>query len=118
MGVGGVGMGGVAGDLLPPRKRIQTISAIYFGVIVGVILSDLIRNALEPTMALYMNDKVRLAFSGLLMIFICYICISTLLQTKDDFRFVIPYAEFSKEVKAPPPTLLDTSSVIHGRLSP
>jgi uncharacterized protein YacL len=107
----------VAADLLTPRKRIQTISAIYFGLIVGVILSDLIRNALEPTMSLYMNSKVQLAFSGLLMIFICYVCMSTLLQTKDDFRFIIPYMEFSKEVKGTRPLVLDTSVVIDGRIA-
>jgi uncharacterized protein YacL len=107
----------VAADLLTPRKKIQTISAIYFGVIVGVILSDLIRNALEPTMMLYMNEQVRLAVSGMLMIFVCYVCVSTLLQTKDDFRFIIPYMEFSKEVKGARPLVLDTSVVIDGRIA-
>ena len=106
----------VVADLLT-RKRIQTISAIYFGVIVGVILSDLIRNALEPTMILYMNEQVRLGASGLLMIFICYVCVSTLLQTKDDFRFIIPYMEFSKELKGARPLVLDTSVVIDGRIA-
>jgi uncharacterized protein YacL len=107
----------VAADLLTPRKKIQTISAIYFGVIVGVILSDLIRNALEPTMMLYMNEQVRLAVSGMLMIFVCYLCVSTLLQTKDDFRFIIPYMEFSREIKGARPLVLDTSVVIDGRIA-
>jgi uncharacterized protein YacL len=107
----------VVADHLTPRKRIQTISAIYFGLIVGVILSDLVKNALEPTLSLYMDDKVRLAFSGLMMILICYICMSTLLQTKDDFRFIIPYMEFSKEVKGARPLILDTSVVIDGRIA-
>ena len=40
---------------------------------------------------------------------ICYACVSTLLQTKDDFRFIIPYMEFSKEVKGNRPLVLDTS---------
>ena len=104
-------------DHLTPRKRIQTISAIYFGLIVGVILSDLIRNALEPTLSQYMDDKVRLAFSGIMMIFICYVCMSTLLQTKDDFRFIIPYMEFTREVKGSRPLILDTSVVIDGRIA-
>ena len=51
------------------------------------------------------------------MIFICYVCISTLLQTKDDFRFIIPYMEFSKEVKGARPLVLDTSVVIDGRIA-
>jgi uncharacterized protein YacL len=107
----------VAIDLLTPRKRIQMISAVYFGLIVGVILSNLIRDALEPTMLLYVNDKIRLAVSGMIMIFICYICVTTLLQTKDDFRFIIPYMEFSKEVKGARPLILDTSVVIDGRIA-
>lgn len=107
----------VVADALTPRKRIQTISAIYFGLIVGVILSDLIRNALEPTLTLYLDERVRLGFSGIIMIFVCYICMSTLLQTKDDFRFIIPYMEFSKEVKGARPLVLDTSVVIDGRIA-
>ena len=48
---------------------------------------------------------------------ICYGCISLLWQTKDDFRFVIPYVEFSKDVKGSKPYILDTSVVIDGRIS-
>jgi len=107
----------LAADLLTPRKKIQTISAIYFGVIVGLILSDLIQSAFEPTLMLFMREDVRKAFSGVVMIFICYICVSTLLQTKDDFRFIIPYMEFSKDVKGARPLVLDTSVVIDGRIA-
>jgi uncharacterized protein YacL len=108
----------VAADLWSPRKRIQTISAIYFGVIVGLILSNLVQSAFEPTLELFIREEtVRKAVSGVLMIFLCYICVSTLLQTKDDFRFIIPYMEFSKEVKGARPLVLDTSVVIDGRIA-
>ena len=50
-------------------------------------------------------------------ILLCYICVSLILQTKDDFRFVIPYIEFAKEVKGLKPYLLDTSVVIDGRVA-
>jgi uncharacterized protein YacL len=43
--------------------------------------------------------------------------ISVLLQTKDDFRFIIPYVEFAKEVKGLKPYVLDTSVVIDGRIA-
>ena len=107
----------VVADLLTPRKRIQTISAVYFGVIVGIFLTNLVTEALRPTMELYLDRRVHMMFSSLLMIFICYLCISTLLQTKDDFRFIIPYMEFSKEVKGARPLVLDTSVVIDGRIA-
>jgi uncharacterized protein YacL len=107
----------VVADVFTPRKRIQTISAIYFGIIVGVLLSDLVQNALEPTLNLYLRQEVRQGVTGFMMICICYVCVSTLLQTKDDFRFIIPYMEFSKEVKGTRPLVLDTSVVIDGRIA-
>jgi uncharacterized protein YacL len=107
----------VIGDLLTPRKRIQTISALYFGVIVGIFLSNLVNDAFRPAMELYLHPKVHMAISSVFMIFLCYLCVSTLLQTKDDFRFIIPYVEFSKEVKGARPLVLDTSVVIDGRIA-
>ena len=47
----------------------------------------------------------------------CYITISFVMQTKDDFRFVIPYVEFSRQTKGARPFLVDTSVIIDGRIS-
>jgi uncharacterized protein YacL len=104
-------------DIFTPRKRIQTISAIYIGLIVGIFLTYLLQSAIEPTLQLWLDPRVHRMFMGIITIFICYICISTLLQTKDDFRFIIPYVEFSKEVKGARPLVLDTSVVIDGRIA-
>jgi uncharacterized protein YacL len=112
-----VAIGIVVADLLTPRKRIQTISAIYIGMIVGIFLTNLLSSALQPTLQLYLNPTVHMIFLNLLTIFICYLCISTLLQTKNDFRFIIPYVEFSKEIKGARPLVLDTSVVIDGRIA-
>ena len=49
--------------------------------------------------------------------FLCYGCVSLLLQTQHDFRFLIPYVEFSKEVKGLKPYVLDTSVIIDGRIA-
>lgn len=46
-----------------------------------------------------------------------FFCVSFVLQTKDVFRFVIPYVEFSKQAKGPAPLLLDTSVIIDGRIA-
>ncbi len=111
-------VGVVIVDLVTPRKKIQTISGVYLGLMVGLILSGLIQSAIEPSLALLtVNEGVRRAISGLLMIVICYVCVSTILQTKDDFRFIIPYMEFNKEVKGTRPLVLDTSVVIDGRIA-
>lgn len=108
-------------DLMTPRKKIQTISAVYFGLIVGLILSNLLQTAIEPTLqlaeGLRISGEVRQAALGLLTVAICYTCVSILLQTKDDFRFIIPYMEFSREIKGARPLVLDTSVIIDGRIA-
>ncbi len=105
-------------DIFTPRKRIQTISALYFGLIVGLFLGYLVQIALEPMLTLYLpNPALQRGLTGILTVLICYACVSTLLQTKDDFRFIIPYMEFSKEVKGTRPLVLDTSVVIDGRIA-
>jgi uncharacterized protein YacL len=39
------------------------------------------------------------------------------LQTKDDFRFIVPYVEFSKQTKGARPIVLDTSVLIDARIA-
>ncbi|RUL83067.1 PIN/TRAM domain-containing protein [Tautonia sociabilis] len=107
-------------DVLTPRKRIQTISAVYFGLIVGLILSYFLQLALQPTVDMFAGGTgsgVVQAIFALVTVAICYYTVSTLLQTKDDFRFIIPYMEFSKEVKGAKPLVLDTSVIIDGRIA-
>jgi uncharacterized protein YacL len=59
----------------------------------------------------------RRAVALFLTVVCCYVCISTLLQTKDEFRFIIPYVEFSRQIKGPKPLVLDTSVIIDGRIA-
>ncbi|HZZ28058.1 MAG TPA: PIN domain-containing protein [Pirellulales bacterium] len=113
-------------DVLVRRKRIETMSAVYFGLLVGVLLTYVVRLALTPLLpdpaTLSSHDAQRAqqimywVLVGLGAI-ICYTCISLLIQTKDDFRFIIPYVEFSKEIKGRRPCILDTSVVIDGRIA-
>lgn len=112
-------VGVVIFDILTPRKRIQTITAVYTGLIVGLILSNLVQSAIEPTLDMFVlpETATHRALVGILTVIICYATVSTLLQTKDDFRFIIPYMEFSKEVKGTRPLILDTSVVIDGRIA-
>src|SRR5207249_7381223 len=50
-------------------------------------------------------------------VIMCYISVSILVQTKDEFRFIIPYVEFSKQLKGAKPLVLDTSVIIDGRIA-
>lgn len=107
----------VVWDVLTGRKKIQTVSAIFFGLIAGLVLSDLIRSAVEPSLQVWFREDVLKSINSIAVVFVCYACISTLMQTKDDFRFVIPYVEFAREIKGPHPLVLDTSVIIDGRIA-
>lgn len=104
-------------DILIRKKRVEIISAIYFGLLIGVLLSYLMMLALVPVLSYTgmqaWGDIVNLLCSMLLS----YFSISWLLQTKDDFRFVIPYVEFSRELKGGRPLILDSSALIDGRIA-
>ena len=103
-------------DQLVPRKQLETISAVYFGLIVGMFLTYAVRLALNPLLT---NPPAGLLewIDPAVGTVLCYTCISLLLQTKDDFRFIIPYVEFAKEIKGRMPYVLDTSVVIDGRIA-
>lgn len=101
-------------DVFTPRKRIEIVSAIYFGLFVGILLAYLLSLALTP---LIQDWSAKGSITLLLTCVLCYGCISLLIQTKDDFRFVIPYVEFSRDLKGVRPLILDTSSIIDGRLA-
>ena len=62
------------------------------------------------------QQNLLLGVKILLGVITCYFCISLVLQTKDDFRFIIPYVEFAKQVRGNRPAILDTSVIVDGRI--
>lgn len=115
-------------DTVIRNKEITTISAIYFGLLLGLFLGSIFSTILDPFLFEWESNKPNPDFAqrvilqrNLLRAFvtgICiYICVSTLLQTKDEFRFIIPYIEFSKQTKGSKPYILDTSAIIDGRIA-
>src|SRR6201999_2229455 len=98
------------------HKQLATITSFFFGILIGLFLTNVLKIALTPlwpTEPEWLGDWLNLALAAV----VCYSCISILLQTKDDFRFIIPYVEFAKEVKGLKPYVLDTSVVIDGRIA-
>jgi len=106
----------IVADLAIPRKRIEVITCVYFGIVIALTLTYFATSALEPFL-LDRDPKYRSIVQILCGVALSYVCISWLIQTRDDFRFIIPYVEFSKEIKGAQPFILDTSVVIDGRIT-
>lgn len=103
----------IVGDIYAPRKKIDVISAVYFGLLVGVLLTYILSIAAAPLLERSVNAGAIILVTAVIA---CYVCISVLLQTKDDFRFLIPYVEFVRDAKGFKPLILDTSVIIDGRI--
>ncbi|MBI1904364.1 MAG: PIN domain-containing protein [Planctomycetia bacterium] len=114
----------ILADMAFRRKNIDTVSAVYFGLIVGLFLTYVTGLALDPFLDLLAFPTGTgepaawtKAVKFVVGMVLCYLCISVLLQTRNDFRFIIPYVEFAREVKGLRPHILDTSVIIDGRIA-
>jgi uncharacterized protein YacL len=107
-------------DLLVPRKKISTLAGILLGLIGGLVATvglgfiiDLVAESWDLTTHI---PTFIFVVKILLGIALCYLAISTVLQTQDDFRLVIPYVEFAKQMRGVRPLILDTSAIIDARI--
>lgn len=117
MVVGLITMGAIAVvalDYFYREKLFGTLTSIIFGTIVGLFLTYVSGLALGIWLV---DEAQRDAVQMLIGAVICYSLVSFLLQTRGDFRFIIPYVEFVKEVKGRKPYVLDTSVIIDGRIA-
>ena len=119
-------------DILSPRRKLAVFAAVIVGLGVGLACTFAMSFAVQLLVDHYLPapDNTGLGYAAwkaihddavafidlLLGVSCCYLAISFILQTKDDFRFVIPYVEFSKQLKGARPMLLDTSVLIDGRI--
>ncbi|HVT80323.1 MAG TPA: TRAM domain-containing protein [Phycisphaerae bacterium] len=112
----------IAADILVKKKNLALLSGVMFGLLVGILVSLGLGYLLQQLLNLLfssaeMNQVLVDGVKFLLTLIVCYITISFILQTKDDFRFIIPYVEFKRATKGPRPIILDTSVIIDGRIA-
>jgi uncharacterized protein YacL len=110
-------LGVIALDVAIRRKQLDIISSVYFGLVVGIFLAYVAGLVLAPLTPQPLSATVLHTVQLILGLVFCYVCISLLLQTRNDFRFIIPYVEFAREIKGSKPCILDTSAVIDGRIA-
>jgi len=108
-------------DVFIPQKSLLAISGLFFGLIVGMLITfgaSKIINLLVDAYRLGEVTSPSVSTTKVVVgIIACYLAISFVLQTKDDIRFVIPYVEFAKQRKGQHPLILDTSVIIDGRIA-
>ena len=106
-------------DVLTPKRKLTALAGVFFGLLVGMLISGALAPAVDMIAESYrilLTEEARTAIKWMSGICICYFTISIVMRTKDDFRFVVPYVEFSKQTKGARPVVLDTSAIVDGRI--
>lgn len=114
-------------DIFTRHKKLSSLSGVFLGLVAGLLAAYALSFVVD-VVAIYTlphspNADVAQAYQDMLRglkvvigLTTCYLGISLVLQTKDDFRFVIPYVEFAKQIRGARPLILDTSVIIDGRI--
>ena len=104
-------------DIFARQKRLSSLSGLLLGLITGMVAAYAVSFLIEFVGLLYQGPAMLVegikVYVGVLCIFITT---TVVLQTKDDFRFVIPYVEFAKQIRGTRPLVLDSSALIDGRI--
>ncbi|MFA9477079.1 PIN/TRAM domain-containing protein [Phycisphaerales bacterium AB-hyl4] len=116
----------IAIDAGTRRKRLSAVSGIFLGLIAGLLAAYALSFPVGLVAVLFAPAPGEAGFEEfmnllqgvqvIIGLITCYIGISLVIQTKDDFRFVIPYVEFAKQIRGNRPTILDTSVIVDGRV--
>ena len=104
-------------DVLVGRRSPATLGAIFAGLIVGGLLAFFTSSAVSLLFPDFSNQNYATAVKIISWVLLTYLSIAVILQTKDSFRFVIPYVEFRRQTRGERPLILDTSAIIDGRIA-
>lgn len=107
----------IAGGAMAFTRRVASaVSTAMIGLLVGCLVAYFVVQVLNLVLPAE-DPKVGFYRSFGLTVGIAFLSVLTILQLKDDFKFVIPMVEFRREGHGGKPILLDTSAIIDGRVA-
>ncbi|MBI3828890.1 MAG: PIN/TRAM domain-containing protein [Planctomycetes bacterium] len=106
----------VAVEIVFQKKYLAGLVAIFFGLILGLVatfITTLLLAFLLPPA--YYSEFIR-PLVPVISLFLCYLAVTIVFQTRDRLRFVVPYMAFSNLGRKRGGLLLDTSVFVDGRI--
>lgn len=126
IGIAG-GVGVMFLDLLYRHKIARNFLAVFVGLLLGVLFSELIIMFLERFLLLYSDKQAGKFSEGLkksviiplipvIYLFVCYMSVTVLLHAKESMRLIIPFVSLRDESRPSGGLMLDSSALIDGRI--
>lgn len=104
-------------ELSLARRFISMISVLMFGIVVGFIAAHMVITALDLIPGLKPDAKTIVYRDFGVTFVLSFVCVLAILHAKDDFKFVIPFVELKRERAGGRALVLDTSTIIDGRIA-
>lgn len=119
-----LGVAAITFDALTPHKKLSGMTGALFGLIAGLLATVAITWIIDLLLQAHdikfgdeeAANRMILAMKAAFGITLCYLGVSVVYSTQDEFRLIIPYVEFSKQLRGTRPLILDTSAIIDGRI--
>lgn len=112
----------ISTELLFKKKFVRTLVATVFGLIIGILVTFVLVKLTRLWAGIFIPNPQQVdQFIGPLVpvitVLTCYLSVSVVFQTKDEFRFIIPYIDLSYQGARSGGVILDTSAIIDGRVA-
>ena len=107
-------------DIIWRRKQLNVLSGLFFGLLGGLAIAYVLTSLVDMMVAVFpavQESPITQLVKAIMAAAAVFFCVTIVMQTKDDFRFIVPYVEFTKQTKGSRPMLLDTSVIIDGRIA-
>jgi len=116
--VGSITGGVVAGIIIILERGMRTVStrglsSVVFGLILGLIMSKLVSDALQLMIA---EADVLLSTRLVVTLVLCYLGMALALRGREEFNIIIPYVRLKRHDQGEDIIILDTSAIIDGRI--
>ena len=116
----GVLAGGFAGLLIilfevgMRRISVRGLSSAVFGLLLGLVMSRIVYEAIILFGPLQENLKI---IRAIMTFIFCYLGMIMAIRGKDEFNIIIPYVRLSRQDESESMIVIDTSVIIDGRIT-
>ena len=103
-------------EILFRSQYRQRMVAVFFGLVIGFLVTGTLIRLLKLVTPADIFSQTITPYLPLIALLVVYLCVTIVVQTKDELRLIIPYIDFQNKGGQGSAVVVDTSALIDGRL--